>query len=90
MPLQLPPFVSFRTAIEKCLAKAIFDLQRGNMLGMPLSRPMPSVARGVSELRIRDRSGIYRAFYYTQSPRGILVFHAFANEFQGLHLQTLM
>ena len=80
----------FPDSVRKVLGKAIFDLQRGNMPGMPMSRPMPSVARGVSELRIRDRSGIYRAFYYTQSPRGILVFHAFANGFQGLHLQTLM
>src|ERR1700747_522085 len=44
---------------------------------------MPSVARGVAELRISDRSGIYRAFYYTQSPRGILVFHAFAKKSQA-------
>jgi phage-related protein len=36
---------------------------------MPPSRPMPSVGPGVEELRIRDRSGIYRAFYYTKSAR---------------------
>jgi hypothetical protein len=40
------------------LGKAIFDLQNGEALGMPLSRSMPSVDTGVSELRIRDRSGI--------------------------------
>lgn len=64
------------------LGKAIFDLQRGEALGMPLSRPMPSIAPGVAELRIRDRSGIYRTFYYVNSPRGILVFHAFVKKTQ--------
>lgn len=31
---------------------------------MPLSRPMASVAAGVEELHVRDRSGAYRVFYY--------------------------
>jgi phage-related protein len=42
--------------------KAIFDLQKGAKLAMPLSRPIPSVASGVEELRVRDRSGVYRVF----------------------------
>jgi phage-related protein len=41
---------------------------------------MPSVANGVSELRIRGADGIYRAFYYMASERGILVFHAFVKK----------
>ncbi len=71
---------SFPDEVRRELGKAIFDLQRGESLAMPLSRPMPSVAAGVAELRIRDRSGIYRAFYYTASVRGILVFHAFVKK----------
>jgi len=47
---------------------------------MPLSRPMPSIEPGAAALRIRDRSGVYRAFYYSHSPRGILVFHAFVKK----------
>jgi phage-related protein len=62
--------------------KAIFDLQRGEVLVMPLSRPMTSIASGAAELRIRDRSGIYRALYYTKSARGIFVFHAFVKKSQ--------
>ena len=50
---------------------------------MPLSRPMPSIAAGVAELRLRDRAGIYRAFYYTRSARGILVLHAFVKKSQA-------
>src|ERR1700682_3035194 len=38
------------------LGKAIFDLQKGEVRSMPLSRPMPSVASGVEELRNWDLS----------------------------------
>jgi phage-related protein len=79
-PAALEAIRSFPEEVRGELGKAIFDLQRGELLGMPVSRPMPSVAPGAAELRIRDRSGVYRAFYYTSSPRGILVFHAFAKK----------
>jgi phage-related protein len=49
---------------------------------MPISRPMPSVATGAAELRVKDEYGIYRVFYYTASARGILVFHAFEKKTQ--------
>ena len=48
--------------------KIIFDLQKGERLSMPLWRPMASVASGVEELRVRDRSGAYRVFYYKKLP----------------------
>src|SRR5215510_14839580 len=73
---------TFPKGVRKELGKAIFDLQKGHTLGMPLSRPMPSVALGVEELRMRDRAGIYRTFYFTKSARGILVFHAFVKKTQ--------
>ena len=73
---------SFPEGVRREFGKAIFDLQRGETLAMPLSRPMPSIESGAAELRIRDRSGIYRAFYYTKSPRGLLVFHAFMKKSQ--------
>ncbi len=72
----------FPEDVRRELGKAIFDLQKGDVLVMPLSRPMPSVGAGVSELRIQDRSGIYRVFYYRRSARGILVFHAFVKKTQ--------
>jgi phage-related protein len=43
---------------------------------------MPSVAAGVSELRVRSEDGAYRAFYFTLSPKGVLVFHAFVKKTQ--------
>jgi len=73
---------NFPKEVRREFGKAILDLQQGEILSMPISRPMPSVGTGVAELRIRDRSGIYRAFYYARSPRGILVFHAFMKKSQ--------
>ena len=73
---------SFPGDARQELGKAIYDLQKGEVLAMPFSRPMPSIEPGAAELRIRDRSGIYRAFYYSRSVRGILVFHAFVKKTQ--------
>jgi phage-related protein len=81
---------SFPKSVRRELGKAIFDLQQGAVLTMPLSRPMPSIEQGAAELRIRDRSGIYRAFYYTRSTRGILVFHAFVKKTQATTLHELI
>ena len=73
---------AFPAAVKRQLGKAILDLQKGHQLGMPLSRPMPEVAVGVEELRIRDDAGIYRTFYFTKSKRGILIPHAFVKKTQ--------
>ena len=54
----------------------------GESLTMPHARPMPAVFAGVSELRVKGEDGIFRVFYYTASPRGVLVFHAFVKKTQ--------
>ncbi|HBY60717.1 MAG TPA: hypothetical protein DEH78_12900 [Solibacterales bacterium] len=54
----------------------------GESLGMPNARPMPAVHSGVSELRVTGEDGIFRVFYFTTSPKGVLVFHAFAKKTQ--------
>jgi phage-related protein len=68
---------SFSEDVRRAFGKAIFDLQKGKKLAMPLSRRMPSVAPGVEELRVKDRTGAYRAFYFTKVVDAILIFHAF-------------
>lgn len=80
---------SFPEDVRREIGKAVFDLQRGEALGMPLSRPVPSIASGAAELRIRDKSGIYRAFYYASSSKGILVFHAFMKKTRATPTQEL-
>src|SRR2546427_10892214 len=64
------------------LGRGLFRLQLGDQLGMPNSRPMPGVAAGVSELRVKGEDRSFRAFYYTASSQGVLVFHAFAKKTQ--------
>lgn len=46
------------------LADALARLERGHLLSMPLSRPMPGIGTGVHELRFRDPSGIFRVVYF--------------------------
>jgi phage-related protein len=38
-------------------------LQRGESIGMPNSRPMPSIGRRCHELRINDEDAIWRIIY---------------------------
>jgi phage-related protein len=59
------------------LADAVARLEMGHALSMPLSRPMPSIGRGVHELRLRDSSGIYRVIYYLAGSNAIHLLHAF-------------
>jgi phage-related protein len=55
-------------------------LQEGTSLGMPISRPMPVVAMGVDELRVKGPGGQYRAFYLKKSKAGILVLRVFTKK----------
>jgi phage-related protein len=64
------------------LADAIARLERGHLLSMPLSRPMPSVAPGVHELRFRDRSGVYRVLYWLAGAGTVWLLHAFSKKSQ--------
>jgi len=57
-------------------------LQKGEKFSLLLSRPMTPVASGVEELRVRDRTGAYRVFYYTKLADSVLIFHAFAKKTQ--------
>ena len=68
---------SFPDDVRREIGKVIFDLQKGAKLSMPLSRSMPSVAPGVEELRIKDRSGAYRVFYFIKLETAVFIFHAF-------------
>lgn len=47
----------FPAGIRDRLGKALFLLQMGERLGMPVCRPMPSVAPGVVEIRLHDETG---------------------------------
>jgi len=68
--------------IKKDFGSVLTQLQLGERVGMPDVRPMPSVAKGASEIRLKDQSGIYRAFFVIETELGILVFHGFKKKTQ--------
>ena len=45
-------------------------------------KPMPSIGKGVEEIRVRDDSGIYRVIYTTRLADAVYVLHAFQKKTQ--------
>lgn len=88
-PLARATLQGFPEEIRRELGKAIFDLQKGEKLTIPLSKPMPSVAPGVEELRVKDRTGAYRVFHFTRFASAILIFHAFIKKTEKTPKQEL-
>ena len=73
----------FPEPVRDDLADAVARLEEGQTLSMPLSRPMPSIGRGVRELRLKDRSGIYRVIYALVAASGVYLLHAFMKKTQA-------
>ncbi len=59
------------------LVDVLARVNEGHNLSMPLSRPMPSIGKGVHELRFRDRAGIYRVIYVLLGAGETWLLHAF-------------
>ena len=72
--------------IREDLADALARLEAGLVLSMPLSRPMQDIGKGVHELRLRDRAGIYRIFYFLRRHSSIYLLHAMKKTTQGRRL----
>lgn len=72
----------FPAGIRDRLGKSLFLLQVGERLGMPLCRPMPSIAPGVAEIRLHDGTGQYRTFHCLANDKEILVLHGFVKKTQ--------
>jgi len=81
--------LEFPEEVRAELADAFARLQEGHRLSMPLSRPMPNIGRGVHELRVRDRSGIYRVVYYLAGAGMVHVLHAFKKKTRETPWQNL-
>ena len=64
-------------AIKREIGEALRDLQKGLSLGLPLSRPMSTIAAGAHELRVRSASAAIRVFYLLKLADTIVVFHGF-------------
>lgn len=68
--------------VRKEIGEVLRDLQKGISLGLPLSRPMPDVASGAHELRVRSKTTAIRVFYVVKPAEAIVVFHAFQKKTQ--------
>jgi phage-related protein len=57
-------------------------------LGMPISRPLPSIAKGLHELRLSGEGGEFRVFYVIKVGDAIYVLHATQKKKQALDIKT--
>jgi phage-related protein len=67
----------FPEEIRGDIADALARLDVGENLSMPLAKPMPTIGKGVFELRLKDRSGQYRVIYALMIKNYIYILHAF-------------
>lgn len=73
--------------------EALSQLERGLLLRMPLSKPLFQIAKGLHELRIRDKEGNYRFIYYIKTKDAIYVLHGFKkkqNKISSLDIKTVL
>lgn len=64
-------------------------LGRGESIGMPLCKPLFSIAKGLYELRLSYRAGEYRVFYYIRVREAIYVIHAMRKKSQKIERRTM-
>jgi phage-related protein len=58
-------------------------LQRGESIGLPHSRPLPSIGPNCHELRINDASGTWRVVYRVAAD-AIIILEVFSKKTQSI------
>ena len=65
-------------------------LQRGEALGLPISRPLPQVGPRCHELRVADpEAGKHWRIFYRTDPAAILVVHVYDKDEQRLPARVI-
>ena len=64
-------------------------LELGEIIPMPLCRPLYSIAKGLHELRFSDRAVEYRVFYYLKIGDAIYVIHAMRKKTQKMEQRVI-
>ncbi len=64
------------------------DLEDGKNLSMPISRPLPSIAKGLHELRLNYENSIYRVFYIVKIKDVIYVIHGVKKKTRKIDKKT--
>jgi len=72
------------TEIKTELQDAGLLLEEGISLSIPLSRNLSSIHKGLHELRLKDRAGVFRFFYFIKIADGIYFIHALKKTTQKL------
>ena len=72
------------TQLEVADADAVALLESGQNLSMPLSRNLSNIARGLHELRFRDKGGQVRVIYFIKRAEAIYLIHAFRKKTQEI------
>jgi phage-related protein len=72
------------TDIRSDFFDAVNLLVAGQVLAMPLSRNLASIHQGLHELRLKDRNGPIRIFYFIKKGDAIYMLHAFKKKTQEL------
>ena len=80
---------NFPEEARKEIGYLLYQLQVGTVLSMPHSKPMPGIAPGCYELRVRDQKGSFRVFYFLKSKDRIFVIHAFHKKTQKTPLHEV-
>jgi phage-related protein len=83
--VKTPPFSSAARVEAGVLLRR---LQKGEMLSMPHSRPMPSIGAGCHELRIRDEDKTWR-IVYRLDPDAIVIAEVFQKTTQQTPKQVI-
>lgn len=73
---------SWPLEVKKDLGSILTKLQMGGIVGYPDTKPMSTIGKGVFEIRLKDASGVFRAFYLVKTEHGIIVFHSFKKKSQ--------
>lgn len=69
---------------------SLFDeLSQGKSLGMPISRPLPLIVRGLHELRLSGKGGEFRVFYFIKIGDAIYIIHASSKKKQAIDKRTI-
>lgn len=84
--IKTPPFSS-KARIEA--GYLLRKIQQGEFIGMPHSRPMPSIGENCHELRIQDKNKTWRIIYAIATD-AILVVDVFAKKTNTTPLQKIV
>ena len=78
---------SFPDEAKQDMGRQILLIQRGEESSN--WKPMPSVGKGVREIRVRAAGGAYRTIYIAAMPEAVYVLHAFRKKTQKTRKQDI-